>query len=221
MTKLTEDGRTQSAVCDAMESEYRTTTMVAEFPISVFLMSTQLVNDIKDLKLEWQGSNAYDSCHQGISPFSVPHSWIEAHQRLRALEEEDTEQATTTTIADVRATRTKPPPCPTDYYGLLQMLCAYIKLLMMLFRNRCEHMANVTTIYFLIRDKMAIFERMEKKHVAHLLWAIIFVDARAYFNMPFDEMGNPPVSSLDWLIGGMRSAVAPCRPRSAPLCSPC
>jgi hypothetical protein len=79
---------------------------------------------------------------------------------------------------------------------------------MMLFGNRCEHMANVTTIYFLIRDKMAIFERMEKKHVAHLLWSI-FVDARAYFNTPFDEMGNPPVSSLDWLIGGMRSGAMP------------
>jgi hypothetical protein len=117
--------------------------MVTEFPISVFLL-TQLVND---LKLGWQGSNAYDSCHRGISPFLVPHSSIEAHQWLRALEE-DAEQATrTTTIADVRATRTKPPPCRTDYYGLLQMLCAYIKLLMMLFGNRCEHiMANVTTI---------------------------------------------------------------------------
>jgi hypothetical protein len=205
---MTEDGRTQSAVRDAMESEYRTTTMVSEFPISVFL-STQLVNGVKDLKLGWQGSNAYDSCHRGISPFSVPHSSIEAHQRLRA-SEEDAEQATTTTIADVRATRTKPPPCPTDYYGLLQMLCAYIKLLMMLFGNRCEHMANVTTIYFLIRDKMAIFERMEKKHVAHLLWSI-FVDARAYFNTPFDEMGNPPVSSLDWLIGGMRSGAVHAR----------
>jgi hypothetical protein len=55
---------------------------------------------------------------------------------------------------------------------------------------------------------MAIFERTEKTHVAHLLWAI-FVDARAYFNIPLDVMGNPPVSSLDWLIGGMRSGAMP------------
>jgi hypothetical protein len=204
--KITEDGRTKAAVRDAMEREYRTTTMVAEFPSSVFL-STQLVTDIKDLKFGWQGSSAFDSCHRGISPFSVPHSSIEVHQRLRAMEE-DADQATTTTLADVRATRTKPPPCPTDYFGLLQMLCAYIKLLMMMFGQACEHMINVTTIYYLIKARMAIFERMDRNQVAHLLWAI-FTDAREYFNTPHDLMGNPPVSSLDWLIGAMKGGTLP------------
>lgn len=204
--KITEDGRTRSAVRDAMEQEYRATTMVAEFPSSVFL-STQLVSDMKDLKFGWQGSNAFESCHRGISPFAVPHSSIEVHQRLRALEE-DAAQATTTTLADVRATRTRPPPCPTDYYGLLQMLCAYIKLLMMMFGSSCEHMRNVTTIYYLIKDKMSTFELLEKNNVAHLLWAI-FTDARSYFNTAHDIMGNPPVSSLDWLIGALKGGTLP------------
>jgi hypothetical protein len=35
--KITEDGRTRAAVRDSMEQEYRATTMVAEFPSSVFL----------------------------------------------------------------------------------------------------------------------------------------------------------------------------------------
>jgi hypothetical protein len=175
--------------------------MVAEFPSSVFL-STQLVSDMKDLKFGWQGSNAFESCHRGISPFSVPHSSVDVHQRLRALEE-DTAQATTTTLADVRATRTRPLPCPTDYYGLLQMLCTFIKLLMMMFGLSCEHMANVTTIYFLVKDKMVIFERMDKNHVAHLLWAI-FVDTRSYFNTTHNVMGSLPISSLDWRIGAMK-----------------
>ena len=170
-------------------------------------LSTQLVSDVKDLKFGWQGSSSFESCHRGISPFAVPHSSIEVHQRLRALEDE-VEQATTTTISDVRATRTKPPPCPTDYYSLLQMLCAYIKLLMMLFGNSCEHMANVTVIYFLIQERVAIFERMDKNHVAHLLWAI-FGDARTYFNTTHDIMGNPPVSSLDRLIGAMKGGALP------------
>jgi hypothetical protein len=161
--KITEDGRTRATVRDSMEQEYRATTMVTEFPLSVFLLM-QLVSDMKDLKFSWQGSNAFESCYQGISPFSVPHSSIEAHQRLRALEG-DTDQATTTTLADVKATRTRLPPCPPNYYGLLQMLCAYIKLLMMMFGRSCEHMANVMTIYFLVKDKMAIFERMDKSHV--------------------------------------------------------
>jgi hypothetical protein len=204
--KITEDGRTRAAVRDAMEQEYQATTMVAEFPSSVFL-STQLVPDMKDLKFGWQGSNTFESCHREISPFSVPHSSIEVHQRLWTLEE-DADQATTTTLADVRATRTRSPPCPTNYYGLLQMLCAYIKLIMMMFGRLCEHMANVTTIYFLMKDKMAIFESMDKHHVSHLLWAI-FVDAWLYFNTTHDVMGNPPISSLDWLIGAMKGRTLP------------
>ena len=44
---------------------------------------------------------------------------------------------------------------------------------------------------------------MTRDQVAHLLWAI-FIDARAYFNTPHAIMGNPPVSSLDWLIGAMK-----------------
>jgi hypothetical protein len=99
----------------------------------------------------------------------VPHSSIAAHHRLRALEE-DAEQATMTTIADERA--------PDLLHARRTMACC----------NRCEHMANVTTIYFLVRDKMSIFERMEKTHVAHLQWAI-FVDVWAFSSLLFAAAG--------------------------------
>jgi hypothetical protein len=46
---------------------------------------------------------------------------------------------------------------------------------------------------------------MTKIHVAHLLWAI-FTDAQDYFNTPHDVINNPPVSHLDWIIGGMKLA---------------
>ena len=175
--KITEDGRTRSAVRAAMELEYRSMTMASEFPACVFL-STQLVTDVKELKFGWQGSTSFESCHRGISPFSVPSSSLEVHQRLRALEE-DTELATTTTLAEIRATRTRPPTCPGDYYSLLQMLCSYIKLLMMMFGTACEHMTSATTIYFLLQERMSTFQMMTKEQVAHLLWAI-FIDSRAF-----------------------------------------
>jgi hypothetical protein len=133
---------------------------------------------VKDLKFGWQGSSAFPSCHQGALPFSAPHSLIEVHQRLRAMEE-DAEQATTTTIADVCATWTAPPPCPADCCGLLQMLCACIKLLMMLFGRAFGHMTSVTSICFLLHEMVSIYERMTKIHVAHLLWAI-FLDAQDF-----------------------------------------
>jgi hypothetical protein len=173
-----------------MELEYRSTTMLSEFPSSVFL-STQLVSDVEDLRFGWQGSSSLESCHRGISPFSMPSSSIEVHQWLRALEE-DAELATMTTLVDVRAKRARPPPCPSDYYSLLQMLCAYIKLLMMLFgRSACKHMMNVTTIYFLIQERMTVFQAMNKNQVAHLLWAIFVLDAQDYFNAAHDIMGTP------------------------------
>ena len=79
---------------------------------------------------------------------------------------------------------------------------------MMMFGTACEHMASVTIVYFLLQECMATFQVITKDQVAHLLWAI-FVDARAYFNTPYDIMGNPPVSSLDWLIGAMKGGPLP------------
>ena len=168
-----------------MELEYRSTIMVSEFPACVFLL-TQLVPNVKELKFGWQGSTSFESYQRGISPFSVPSSLLEVHQRLRALEE-DTELATTTTLADIRATRTQTPTCPGNYYSLLQMLCTYIKLLMMMFGSACEHMMSATTISFLLQERMTTFQLMTKNQVEHLLWAI-FVDARSYFNTPHDIM---------------------------------
>jgi hypothetical protein len=49
---------------------------------------------------------------------------------------------------------------------------------------------------------------MTKHNAAHLLWAV-FTDARSYFNTPHDVMGNPPISHLDWMIGGLRGGTIP------------
>jgi hypothetical protein len=204
--KISQDGRTLSAVRVALETEYRETVLTSEIPASVFF-STQLVSDIKDTKFGWQESQAYATCHRGISPFNLPHTSIESHQALRALEE-DAAMATSTTISDMKAARTGPPPCPTDYYGLLQLMCSYMKLLMMLFGANCDHLIQVSTIYFLIKERVSMFQLMSKEQVAHLLWSV-FIDARTYFSTPHDLMGNPPASRLDWLVSAMRGGALP------------
>jgi hypothetical protein len=204
--KTTENGRTSGAVRGALEQECKETKLDRDFPTSAF-MSTQLVGDVKALKFAWQGSSAFESCHRGISPFAVPHSSTEVQQRLRA-EEEDAEMATTTTIADVRATRTKPPPCPTDCCGMLKMTCACIKLLMILFGDGCEHLMNVTATCYLVLDRHAACESISRNNGAHLLWPI-FSDARGCFNDAHDVMGNPPTSNLGWLLNAMRGGSLP------------
>jgi hypothetical protein len=189
-----------------MEQEYHETTLTSEIPSSVFL-STQLVSDVKEIKFGWQESHAYSSSHRGISPFAVPHTPIEAHSALRALEE-DSAAATTTTIADVRAARTGPPPCPTDYYTFLQMLCAYIKLLMMLFGSHCEHLAQVLQIYSIFQRRVGMFQSVTREQVGHLLWAV-FIDARTYFSTHHDTMGNPPVSHLALMVSALQGGSLP------------
>jgi hypothetical protein len=79
---------------------------------------------------------------------------------------------------------------------------------MMMFGRSCERIVNVTAICHLVKEKMATFERVDRNQVAHLLWAI-FADARACFNAPHDIVGNPPLSSLDWLIGAMKGGTLP------------
>lgn len=84
----------------------------------------------------------------------MPHTSIETHQELWALEE-DSAQVTSTTIVEVWAAQTRPPTCYPNYLGMLQMLCAYIKLLTMLFGPACEHLAQVMAIFYILRDRMA------------------------------------------------------------------
>jgi hypothetical protein len=50
---------------------------------------------------------------------------------------------------------------------------------------------------------------MDRNNVAHLLCAML-TDARSCFNMTHKIVGNPPVSSLDWLVRAMmRSGALP------------
>ena len=204
--KITQDGRTASAVRASLEQEYRATVLASEFPSSPFF-STQLVQDAKDVRFGWQDSHSHQTCHRGISPFVLPHTAIESHAALRMLEE-DAEQATSTTIADVRSGRTGPPPCPTDYYGLLQMLGSYVKFLMMLFGPRCDHLAQVSATCFCLLGRVAMFQKMTKEQVGHLLWTI-FIDARCFFSTPHDVMDNPPVSRLEWFVSAVNGGSLP------------
>ena len=101
-------------------------------------------------------------------------------------------------MSALRTTRTRPSPSyPSDYYSLLQMLCACIKLLMMLLGTVCcEHMTNTTTIYFLIQEPaMTAFQVRDKKWVAHLLWPCLWTPG--YISIPVtlrlaDRQAEPP-----------------------------
>ena len=55
------------------------------------------------------------------------------------------------------------------HYGLLQMLGSYVKFLMMLFGPRCDHLAQVSAMCFCLLGRVAMFQKMTKEQVGHLL----------------------------------------------------
>ena len=54
----------------------------------VLVLSPHLTFNGKDLKFGGKGSSFFESCHRGTSLFSVPSSFIEVYQWLRAWEED-------------------------------------------------------------------------------------------------------------------------------------
>jgi hypothetical protein len=88
------------------------------------------------------------------------------------------------------------------------MICSYMKLMMVLFGADCDRLAQVSAIYFCVKERVAMFQLVTKEQVTHLLWAIL-IDARTYFSTPHDQMGNPPASRLDWLVSAMRGGALP------------
>lgn len=93
-------------------------------------------------------------------------------------------------IADIGATYTIPAPTMPPYYGLLvQMLCAYIKLLIMLFGLVCSHMVHHHHISTneILHDHVW---KAGKESTTNIMWAI-FVDAQAYLSTHHNQMGVP------------------------------
>ena len=107
-------------------------------PIRVYV-SQELVRDIKDLKFGWGNENTYDTCHRGISPFAVLQVSMEQQTKRRKTQER-AERATFLSTDDVKSLEAEPGCCPPTYYGMLNLLKRYIRLLNVLFGTRCAHL---------------------------------------------------------------------------------
>jgi hypothetical protein len=197
---ICQDRRTKAALRAAMEQEYWEMT---EIPPSIFML-IQLVTDVKEVNFGWQAYQTYASCHSGISLFAVPHTSIKSHAALQDVEE-DAEQATSTTLADVHLAIIGPPTFPGGNYAFLQMLGAYTKPLIMLFGAQCAHLAHMMQIHQIFHAGVAMYqERISNVQVIHILW-LVFIDARTYFSTPHDVMGNPQESRLKYIVGLMEA----------------
>jgi hypothetical protein len=120
-------------------------------PISVYA-SQELVRDMKDLKFGWGNENTHDTCHRGISPFTVLQVSTD-QQTKRCKTRERADRATYLSTNDVRALEAKPGCCPASYHGMLNLLKRYIRLLSVLFGAGCSHLTEVQGVYQVLAKK--------------------------------------------------------------------
>ena len=109
--------------------------------------------------------------------------------------------ASATTVADVKAAKSSPPPLlPKNYQVLLQMLTVYIMLLKVLCGSRCFLLVEVEEMHHILHERIDLFECLSPPDIAQLLWAV-FLDAWDFFAKDFDGKGNPPTLGLHYTVG--------------------
>ena len=168
-------------------------------PVRIYV-SAELVRDMKDLKFGWANENTYDTCHRGISPFAVLQVSMEVQNKRRKIQER-ADRATYLSTDDVRSMEAEPGACPHGYYGMLNLIRRYIRMLTVLFGPGCVHLLEVQGVYQVLSDKAGVYETMSGELVAETLWQI-FIDAREYFSQTGPEL---PVSQLFALRDSIRS----------------
>jgi hypothetical protein len=148
-------------------------------PISVYA-TQELVRDMKDLKFGWGNENTHDTCHRGISPFTVLQVSTD-RQTKRCKTQERADCATYLSTDNVRALEAKPGCCPASYHWMLNLLKRYNRLLTVLFGASCSHLTEVRGVYQALAEKIAVYETISAELIAETLWRV-FVDARERFS---------------------------------------
>jgi hypothetical protein len=99
------------------------------------------------------------------------------------------------TLAKVSMADTTLDPIPTGYHEAVNLLRRYAGLLQHVVGGRYEHHTMVRQIAAELCQRQDIFENLEARQIASLLWQI-FMDARRFFSAGIDVHGNLPQSLL-------------------------
>ena len=73
------------------------------------------------------GDTSYETCHLGLSPLAAV-MFSREYRREEMNREMDHLTATHLTTSDVRASRSRPPKLPTEFWAFLHMLGGYLAL---------------------------------------------------------------------------------------------
>jgi hypothetical protein len=192
-TRMLEEGRTTPKVRALLEDIFRPADTFSLESVHL-TVSDDLAKDIKEVNMGFNSDLSYETCHRGISPFTVIGiSMATASRRRRAVERIN--RTTNVTLEEVTLAESTPDPIPMEYHGLTALLRRYVELLKKLVGERCDHYLQVRMIAAELILKPYKFERLTAKQIASLLWQI-FTDARRFFSAGLDVRNNLPQSLL-------------------------
>jgi len=168
-------------------------------------ITPKLIAMVKSITFLGDDDRTYVGCAKGITPFSVP--WLLAETVNNDLAEERYyQELTLKSTADVRkresSSRFDPP---TSLQGLVQVLMNYIRLVEVLFGNKCPHLLCVIQV----RDKLDYHKRLLEGRVTpalmiNVLWRV-HQDARQFFNRceKWEEGEALPRSTLQTMVASL------------------
>jgi hypothetical protein len=192
-SRMLEEGRTTSRIKALLEDTFRPDD---DFSLEAVHLGVtdEMAKDLKELNFGFNRDLSHDTSQRGISPFAVIGiSMATASRRRRQAERYS--RANNLTLTEVTMADTTPDPIPTQYHGAVNLIRRYLAFLEHLVGGRCVHYVEVRRIAAVLNRQQHIFEELDARQIASLLWQI-FLDARRFFSAGIDARGNLPQSLL-------------------------
>jgi hypothetical protein len=200
---LTEGRKTIARVRALLEDILRPQGDMSALSTVVVHVTDDLARDVKELNFGYQNDRTYETCHRGLSPFTVVNVSMST-MSSRSRKADRLKRATFLTPADVAGGDSFPNPIPTRYIDAMELLKQYIHLLDAIVGKKRHHRQMVFEITHEMLQHAHVFEELTPRHIASLLWQV-FLDARRSFSDAVDHHGVLPMSNLQLLLSTVRS----------------
>jgi hypothetical protein len=168
-------------------------------------ITPKLIAMVKSLNFLADDDRTFDGCAKGITLFSV--SWLSAKMVNNDLAKERYyQESTLKSTADIRKQESSSwfDP-PSSLQGLVRVLTNYIRLVQVLFGDKCPHLLRVIQV----RDELDYHERLLEGRVTpalmiNVLWRV-HQDARQFFNRckKWEEGEALPRSTLQTMVASL------------------
>ena len=196
---LTEGRKTVGRVRALLEDILRPHDDFSALTTVVVHVTDDLAKDVKENNNGYRNDRTYDTCHRGLSPFTVVNVSMST-MSSRSRKADQLKQAAFLTPADVAGGDSFPDPIPTRYIDAMELLKRYLCLLDAIVGSNCHHrrMMVVDITQEMLRNAH-VFEESGPRQIASLLWQT-FLDSRRFFSDAIDRRGRLPMSNLQLLL---------------------